>query len=108
MLTSFLFKFFIKSSFIVNLRVFKKFGNSAAFPSATTSSELLDAPARYRLGEPIESLNLISWCVVQEKCSVLACYTLITDCSEGTVALVKGDGTFCCIKWLLSLDSVNW
>ena len=39
--------------------MFKNFENSAAFSSATTSSELLNAPARDRLGEPIECLNLI-------------------------------------------------
>ena len=63
--------------------MFKNFGNSAAFSSATTSSELLNAPARDRLGEPIECLNLIGWCIVWEKCLILACRTSITDGSEG-------------------------
>ena len=45
--------------------------------------ELLDAPARDRLGEPIECLTY---------------RTSNTDGSKGTVSLVKGDGTFCCIK----------
>ena len=56
------------------------------FPTNTSAwllLELLDNPARDRLGEPIECLTY---------------HTSNTDGSEGTVALVKGDGTFCCIK----------
>ena len=98
MLTSFPLKFFIKCSFIANLQIFKNFGKSAEFSSATTSSELLDAPARDRLGEPIEYLSLIGWRIVREKCSILAYRASITDDSGGTEALAKGDGTFGCIK----------
>ena len=97
-----------KSSFIAKLRIFKNFGNPAAFSSATTSSKLLDAPARDRLGELIECLNLVGWFIVREKCSIPTCRTSITDGSGGTVALVKGDGTFYCVKWLPSLDWFNW